>query len=150
MSLTERRIRMFLQTDSAIHLRAANFKHFVEGEQHVTRMYKYSVLILMQSGSLRFLENGVEIELNEGEYYIQRAGLLQEGIVGCCSPSYFYIEFSGGAYSDFTQGIPLRGKFRYQKLQPLMDAFVQSYIRHNANPFLLNSYMLYITTYMIF
>lgn len=132
---------MFLQTDSAIHLRAANLKQFVEGEQHVTRMYQYSVLILMQSGSLRFLENGVEIEVGEGEYYVQRAGMLQEGVQLATQPSYFYIEFSGGGYSDLAQGIPLRGKFSYQKLQPLLDAFLQSYSKHYANPFLLNSYM---------
>ena len=134
-------IRMFLQTDSALHLRAANLKQFAEGEVHVTRMYKYSVLILMQSGTLRFRENGAEIELREGEYYIQRAGLLQEGLPTAHAPTYFYIEFSGASYSDFAYGIPLRGKFRSQKLQPLTDAFTQAYSRHNSNPFLLNSYM---------
>ena len=132
---------MYLQTDSAIHLHAANLKCFAEGERHVTRIYKYSVLILMQSGSLRFLENGIEIELREGEYYIQRAGLLQEGLPLDRPPTYFYIEFSGEAYSESTLGIPLRGNFRYQTLRPLMDSFVQSYSGHNANPFLLNSHM---------
>lgn len=137
----KRRTQLFLQTDSAIYLRSANLKHFVEGEQHVTRLYKYSVLIFMQKGTLRFRENGIEVELCEGEYYIQRAGLLQEGLPIVDAPTYFYVEFSGGQFSDSAYGIPLRGKFRNQKLQPLMDAIAQSYKLHTANPFLLNSYM---------
>lgn len=137
----KRRTQLFLQTDSAIYLRSANLKHFVEDEQHVTRLYKYSVLIFMQKGTLRFRENGIEVELCEGEYYIQRAGLLQEGLPIVDVPTYFYVEFSGGQFSDSAYGIPLRGKFRNQKLQPLMDAIAQSYKLHTANPFLLNSYM---------
>ena len=92
-------------------------KVFEKGEEHVTRIYGRSVLILMLSGNLRFLENGKEISLSPGEYYIQRDRLFQEGIPLDEPPVYYYIEFKG-SFSEC--GIlPLRGHFDRNLLEPV-------------------------------
>ena len=103
---------MILRTDSSLRLHHAATRVFQEGEVHVTRVYSYSVLILMLEGELRFLEDGREVTLQAGEYYIQRAGLLQEGLpLGRKLPTYFYVEFSGGDYQETGEGLALSGSF---------------------------------------
>ena len=54
---------------------------FQPGEKHVTRICSEDVLLLMFSGVLRFVEDGVPVEVHGGEYYIQKRGLLQQGVV---------------------------------------------------------------------
>lgn len=133
---------MILRTDSALRLHHAATRAFQEGEVHVTRVYSYGVLILMLEGELRFLEDGREVTLQAGEYYIQRAGLLQEGLpLGASPPTYFYVEFSGGEYEETGEGLALRGSFSERAIHPLIEAYHASYTLHTANRFRLNSYM---------
>ncbi len=139
---------MYLNDSSPMSLRVCGMKRFTPEEYHITRIYKYSVLILMLGGVLRFFEDGRLIELHEGEYYIQRAGLLQEGLNIHKLPNagepavYYYIEFAGGEYSETCLGLPLRGRFRPADFMPLIRACDEAASeRHSANPFLLNSHM---------
>lgn len=115
-------------------------KHFAPAEQHITRKHRRSVLILMLDGILRFREDGNTLELCAGEYYIQREGLLQEGLPLDALPVYFYIEYNG-SYSEAESGLPLRGTYNIQRVLPLLTRFEELYKSRDANLFLLNSYM---------
>ncbi len=132
---------MLFRAESNISFRTCGTKIFKADELHVTRRYPNDVLILMSSGTLRFRENGEDIELRAGEYYIQRAGLLQEGKLKSDSPEYFYIELRGGEYSDGGTGIPLRGSFNAASVSIYQKRLEQAYSAHQATPFLLNGYM---------
>lgn len=74
---------------------ASAHKVFRPGEKHVRRIAGEDVLILMLEGTLHFLENGEQIDLEKGEYYIQRRGLLQEGRIPSDDARYYYIHFTG-------------------------------------------------------
>ena len=118
---------MLLETSSEISLCIADEKFFDLGEKHVTRQNKReNILLLMLGGTLRFLEDKIPITLNAGEYYIQRAGLLQEGIAVPPEeddpPHYFFIHFTGGNFIEDGSGLPLRGKFHVEELMPYMEA----------------------------
>ncbi len=113
-------------------------RHFSPGEEHVTRLYSRSVLILMIEGELSFLEDGKQITLSKGEYYIQRHGLLQEGLPLSKPPSYIYIEFHG-SYSD-SPGLPLQGRFDPDRALPSAIRLCNS-CRSDNNPFYLAAYM---------
>ena len=116
-------------------------KTFRPDEYHITRIYSKSVLILMLGGVLHFREAGIDYELRKDEYYIQREGLLQQGVkLSKDPPVYFFIEFKGN-YSDDNEGLPLRGRFDSQKIRPLIEAYDNAYKNLSADPFLLNAYM---------
>ena len=133
---------MVLQTDSVMRLCHAAMKQFAPGEVHTTRIYGYSVLILMMRGVLRFRENLQTVELHPGEYYIQRDGLLQEGVpIADTPPVYFYVEFYGGSYAGEGPGLALSGRYEMKQIQPILQAISSAYSRHTANQFLLNSHM---------
>ena len=121
--------------------RNCSTKVFAPREEHVTRKYHKSVLILMMDGVLRFREDGEVVELCAGEYYIQRDGLFQEGVRIDAPPTYFYIEFRGCYTEDSEAGLPLRGRFQKQKILTLLGRFEEFYKVHRADPFLPNSYM---------
>lgn len=89
-------------------------RQFLKNEKHVTRYSKESVLILMRKGTLRFSEDGKEIELKAGEYYIQRAGLKQVGFKESDLPNYFYVHFNGN-FSKIGRLEP-RGTFDIEKV----------------------------------
>lgn len=93
-------------------------RQFKDGECHMERLYSLSVLLLIRKGILRFTENGVPVELAAGEYYIQQAGLYQQGPVPSDSPNYYFIHFRG---TFCTAGaLPIRGKFDIDKIQPII------------------------------
>lgn len=73
----------------------AAFKQFEDGEIHITRIHDKHVLILMLGGMLEFLEDGKKVTLTAGDWYIQRAGLLQEGAAPCGGARYYFVHFSG-------------------------------------------------------
>ena len=131
---------MVLDFTPAPDFYACSTKIFEPQEIHVTRYYKRSVLILMIDGVLRFMEDGKEIVLERGEYYIQRQGLFQEGVPLSSPPIYFYIEFNG-RYSENNNGLALRGKFSLEKFAGLTEGLEDLFKTHKANLFLLNSYM---------
>lgn len=121
--------------------RICSTKVFGKDELHITRRHANSVLILMTDGILRFREDGKDIELSPGEYYIQRDRLFQEGVRLGEVPVYFYIEFAGSYSESSDAGLPLRGHFRPRNILPILEHFEELYKTHKANPFLLNSYM---------
>ncbi len=108
-------------------------RKFKPGERHVTRRVPFSVLIMMLSGVLRFREDGVDVELTAGEYYIQRQGLLQEGVVPSDEPEYFFIHFDGVFSED--AGLSLRGSFSAAELLPYLKALEQRWALQNAASF---------------
>lgn len=114
---------------------------FLPNEKHVTRKFNRSVLILMMAGELKFLEDGELITLHAGEYYIQRDGLLQQGVPLTSLPEYFFIEFNA-TYSDSEAGLPLRGTFDPKKITSLTESCESQFVQRNANTFKLGSYML--------
>ena len=141
---------MVLSESSVMNLKCCAIKRFAPDEPHVTRIYGYSVLILMLEGVLRFCENGMLIELKKGEYYIQRAHCFQSGYIGRepllpppgALPVYCFLEFDGGSYGETANGIPLRGVWDSEGFQSIRR-FVEQAIggQATANRFLLNSYM---------
>lgn len=98
---------MFLDVHSLPRHIYSHYRTFVPGEKHITRHCGEDVLLLMFSGLLRFSEDGTPIEVKAGEYYIQRKGLYQQGIVASDSPHYYYIHFDG--QWSIESGIPVRG-----------------------------------------
>ncbi|MBQ4599624.1 MAG: helix-turn-helix transcriptional regulator [Clostridia bacterium] len=97
-----------------------SFRYFEKHERHITRRYEYTdVLVMVFEGVLRFRENGVPIEVSAGEYYIQRYGLLQEGVLESDSPKYFYIHWKDAEYTTDENALPLRRKVDFVELFPL-------------------------------
>ena len=131
---------MVLQFTPPPQFRICALKRFQKDELHVTRHHANSVLILMTDGILRFREDGKDVELTAGEYYIQRDRLFQEGVRLGEMPVYYYIEFAG-TYSEQDEGLTLRGRFQPRRLLPILEHFEELYKTRRANPFLLNSYM---------
>lgn len=140
---------MLLKSSSPVHLEMCAVKHFAPDEYHVTRRFKYSVLILMQKGILRFYEDNTLVELCPGDYYIQRNGLMQEGLDKYDEPPhregqipvYIYMEFSGGDYVESGNGIPLRGKFSQEKLNATAARCAELFPSQRQDPFLMTSYL---------
>jgi len=115
-------------------------KEFLPLEEHVTRIYERSVLILMMSGTLKFLENGKEIILSTGDYYIQQQHILQEGVPLDDPPVYIYIEFCG-SFSDGDHGLPVKGRFDKKRVLPYAERLCAAAKDKNRNFFYLSSYM---------
>lgn len=97
----------FLDVQKLPEYAYSNFRRFEAGERHITRTCKEDVLVMIFSGTLRFEEDGVPIEVHEGEYYIQRSGLFQQGVKESDAPYYYYVHFYGAWRED--EGIPCRG-----------------------------------------
>lgn len=97
----------------------SSFRYFEKHERHVTRTYKWDVLVMVFEGVLRFRENGVPVEVHAGEFYIQRHGLLQEGLLESDSPKYYFIQWTDGEYTeDESDSLPIRGKVDFTELFP--------------------------------
>lgn len=108
-----------LSFEKVPHFLFSSNKQFEAGEKHITRIYDISALILMRRGVLNFFEDGKYIELQPGEYYIQKPNLLQQGIKPSNKPNYYFIHFRG----HYSKGgsLPLRGRFDINKIQPLIE-----------------------------
>ena len=134
---------MYLSPTPPPEFRTCAKKVFAPGEVHFTRLYWRSVLILMTKGTLTFREDGQDISVGEGEYYLQREGLMQEGLTPGVSPEYYYIEFNGTYLESNEHGVclPLRGAYRESVILPILESFEALFAGHTANQFLLNSYM---------
>ena len=115
-------------------------KSFAPKEEHVTRIYPRSVLILMLEGELAFMEDRRHITLHSGEYYIQKQGLLQEGLPLASPPKYYYIEFSGSFECD--GGLSLRGRFDKNRVIALADKLYGFCKSGERNDFYLSSQMM--------
>ncbi len=101
----------------------SSWRKFEKNEKHVTRIYDQNVLIFMFSGILKFSEDGKDIALESGEYYIQKKNLFQEGKVASDMPEYFFIHFKGD-YDNMKYDIPLRGNFDKDSLSQIFDSMV--------------------------
>lgn len=110
---------MYLNIDKPIEYLSSSHRHFFSGERHVARRANYSVLVLVYENTLRFGENGRQIEVKSGEYYIQRAGLAQDGAVPSDAAKYYFVHFNGSF--DGEGGIPIRGTWSPEKIMPLFD-----------------------------
>ena len=97
----------------------ASFRYFEKTEHHVSRFCQDNVLLLVFDGVLRFSENGREVEVCAGEYYIQRKDTYQAGDIASDAPKYFYVHFDG-EWSDGADTFPLRGNFNFTDLHNLM------------------------------
>ena len=117
---------LYLNTQTAQPYACA-FRHFFEGEHHITRRFPQSVLLLVLEGTLYFEEDDMPVAVSQGEWYIQRANLLQTGKRGSPAPIYFYLHFDGG-FQELEESptfcLPLSGKFDRQTLRPLLEKLV--------------------------
>lgn len=99
-------------------------RQFEENECHMDRIADLNILILMRKGILRFTENGVPVELKSGDYYIQKMGLEQHGVVPSDTPNYYFVHFGNAAYGK-GGGLPIRGTFDLEKMQAIIEEFEQ-------------------------
>ncbi|MBQ8558680.1 MAG: helix-turn-helix transcriptional regulator [Tyzzerella sp.] len=108
-----------LSFDKLPHYIYSNHRQFHTHEHHIDRIFNEDVLILMRKGILRFSEDNEPVELHANEYYLQRAGLHQTGILESEKPNYFFIHFNGTFEEN--GNLPLRGTFQSKSIQPLLD-----------------------------
>ncbi len=97
---------------------SSSFRFFEEHEKHMTRICSQDVLVMVFEGVLRFSEDGVPIEVSEGEYYIQRRGHMHTAVEESDMPKYFFVHFFG-EFDNGTSGIPIRGRADFSELFPL-------------------------------
>ncbi|MBQ4556463.1 MAG: helix-turn-helix transcriptional regulator [Clostridia bacterium] len=107
----------------------SSFRYFEKHERHMTRVCSQDVLVLVFDGVLRFSENGIPLEIGAGEYYIQRHGLRQEGLVESDTPSYYFIHLEG-TFSDKGNILPIRGKVDFNEMFPLLKKLDELYLFH--------------------
>ena len=69
------------------------YRRFEKGEFHLTRCFGEYVLLIVIDGVLRFTEDGKEIEVGPGQWYLQRPGLLQSATRASDTPYYYYLHF---------------------------------------------------------
>lgn len=110
----------YLDLDAYPEYDAGSFRTFLPGERHVTRVFGEDVLLLVLAGILRFHEDGVPVEVHPGRYYVQRAGLYQQGLTVSDEPHYYYLHFRG-TYCDRAGQLPLAGAFSPSLLEPLIQ-----------------------------
>ncbi len=96
----------------------ASFRFFEEHEKHMTRVVTKDVLLLVFSGELKFVEDGVPVTVSAGEYYIQRKGLYHTATEESNMPKYYFIHFTG-EFDTGGQGLPIRGNADFSELFPL-------------------------------
>lgn len=126
---------MKLDIDKPIEYLNSSHRHFSPGERHVNRIIDSSVLLLVYKGTLRFGEEGKQIEVKSGEYYIQRNGLWQDGAIPSDSPEYYYVHFNG-SYTE-GDGLPIRGVWSPENILQILDGMSGS--RENGKMYLQKS-----------
>lgn len=115
----------------------SSYRQFEHGEMHVTRYIAEYVLLFMLQGTLYFTEEGEQVAVEEGQWYIQVPGLFQSGGKASPAPFYYYVHFQGeGAACSLSEPrhsmpaspgeaaslhFPVRGVFDAQLFRPLFD-----------------------------
>ena len=117
-----------INLNKPILYRVASFRYFEENECHCTRFCEENVLVMVFSGILRFSENGNQIEVKAGEYYIQKKNCYQGGEIPSDSPKYLYVHFNG-EWTDGALSLAYKGNFDYNDLIGLMQKL--DYASHN-------------------
>ena len=120
----------FLDLNALPQYRFSSYRSFEADEKHVCRICPEDVIVFVFGGTLKFTENGVPVEVGEGCYYIQRAGLYQSGDVPSVMPRYFYIHFNGafvcGESGINSAGIiPVSGRFEPSALKEHFDRLIE-------------------------
>ena len=110
----------------------SSYRIFGKEEQHVSRVCKENVLLLVIKGTLCFLENGERKDISAGEYYIQEKNLKQSGIPAELASEYYYIHFMGEIADSVSPGIPIRGSFDIQRMKDLINALEISKILNGS------------------
>ena len=105
----------------------SSIKKFAPGERHISRYNRQNILILVFDGVLCFEEDGEEISLCAGEYYIQTVGRWQEGNLPCEEPRYCFINFSGRFTDCADCSIPIRGRFDTERLEALCNTLCSTH-----------------------
>lgn len=105
----------------------SSVKQFAKGERHVSRYNRQNILILVFEGALRFEEDGEEICLSAGEYYIQAVGRWQTGNCPSEEPRYCFINFSGRFTDSAERSVPVKGRFDPSRLEPLCAELCNAY-----------------------
>lgn len=119
------------------------YREFLPGESHITRKFGEYVLLIMMEGELHFTEEGKEVNLRAGEWYLQRPHMLQSANRPSDLPRYYFLHFAVPAIDEtgvepapcrFVRQqitMPIRGKcdyrlylyyFRILALFPLLGA----------------------------
>lgn len=129
-----------INLNAPISFQNASLRYFCENEHHVTRLCDCDVLLLVFDGILRFSENGKDVEVKEGEYYIQRGGGFQEGKNPSASPKYLYVHFSG-EWTENEHCLPFRGNFSYLKFKPLMEKM--HFVSHRKESYVVQKAVFY-------
>ncbi len=111
---------MLLSMNKVPKYEYSSFRTFFKGEHHITRICPENVLLIVFSGVLRFEEEGKLIELGVGEYYIQRSGLPQSGIIESDMPYYYYIHFTSAEFSESGE-LPIQGIANIDEILPLIN-----------------------------
>ncbi len=99
----------------------SSFRYFEKHEHHIERyFYSTNVLVMVFDGVLRFEEDGSPVEVHAGEYYIQKFGRTQTGVLESDSPKYFWIHFFEADFGADINGLPMRGMADFSELFPLL------------------------------
>ncbi len=112
-------------------------KIFVKGEHHITRTFYYNVLLLVYEGTVCFYEDGKEVRVSAGEYYIQRSGLYQEGREESLVPKYYYVHFLG--QFNEKSGIPIRGHFDVDDIRKSFEMLDYLYMSRTGSVYAKNA-----------
>ncbi|MDL2232712.1 AraC family transcriptional regulator [Ruminococcaceae bacterium OttesenSCG-928-L11] len=97
------------------------YRIFEENETHIDRIADFDVLLLALEGELAFREEGRDIRLGPGDWYIQRRGRRQEGLSAASPPTYYFIHFIGDYGDRLAHCIPLAGIFRTDTMKPMLS-----------------------------
>ncbi|MBO5042024.1 MAG: helix-turn-helix transcriptional regulator [Clostridia bacterium] len=109
-----------IDLNSPIQYEFASFRFFEKKEHHIERFCCVNVLLMVYEGVLRFSEDGEQVEVGAGEYYIQRKNRYQAGELPSDAPHYLFVHFDG-EWSEQPDALPYRGSFDYTKLSELMQ-----------------------------
>lgn len=134
----------------------ASYRYFLKDEKHITRICDFYVLIFVLERTLVFWEDGTEVVLNKGEWYLQRPELFQQGRTGCPAPVYFYIHFNALEAPDLSDSpaesktlkIPdvilhRKGTYDIKLMKPLFDQL--DYCHKNKTYDILNCQSLFLS-----
>ena len=100
--------------------KSASLRFFDKNERHVTRFCSHDVLLLVYEGTLRFSEDGKQIEVRAGEYYIQKNNTYQAGELPSDAPKYLFVHFLA-EWEEGEKVLERKGIFDYAVLSPLIQ-----------------------------
>lgn len=88
-----------------------SFRKFNQDELHITRTIKEYVMIFMLDRDLYFCEDGEEIQVTKGNWFIQEAGKEQSAKRSSPEAYYFYLHFRLGESEPTFMEVAREGSF---------------------------------------